>query len=221
LIDTQTTAIAGAAGNGGGAPVTSSKTLGKDDFLKLLITQLKNQDPLNPLDQNQFLAQTAQFASLEQLQTINKALEDLKATGSATSITQAAALLGRTVRAAGRDVQFDGVRAVPLPFAVDGPAAAVTVDVVDVAGNLVRRITTGPVAAGAQSADWDGRDSAGRGVTPGTYFYHVTAAGAAGASAPTATVASGVLTGLQAQGTRVLYRMGNGLVRPEDVVDVR
>lgn len=79
MIDTKTTTIAGAAGNGASASVTSTRILDKDDFLKLLITQLKNQDPFNPLDQNQFLAQTAQFASLEELQTMNKTLEELKA----------------------------------------------------------------------------------------------------------------------------------------------
>lgn len=58
--------------------------LGKDDFLKLMVTQLRNQDPLNPLDQNQFMAQTAQFSSLEQLVDMNKTLTDLSQTLGAT-----------------------------------------------------------------------------------------------------------------------------------------
>lgn len=216
MIDPQTTALAGASTSGATAPSAPGATLGKDDFLKLLITQLKNQDPLNPLDQNQFLAQTAQFASLEQLQAINKALVALAATGGTTGASQAAALLGRTARAAGGDVSFDGVHAAALPFVVEGPAPAVSVEVVDLNGSLVRRLATGPVEAGASAVSWDGRDGSGRTVTPGTYFYRVTAAGGA-----SATAAAGVVTGIETQGTSVLYRVGPRLVRPQDVVEIQ
>jgi flagellar basal-body rod modification protein FlgD len=222
LIDPLTTTVSGAPSSQGGAPAQPSRTtLGKDDFLRLLITQLRNQDPLNPLDQNQFLAQTAQFASLEQLQAISRELEALRGVAAGAALTNAAALLGRTVWASGRDVGFDGVSAVSLPFSVAGAAALVTVDVLDTSGTLVRRLMTGPVGAGAFAVDWDGRDGAGRVMTPGTYFYRVAAVGADGASSPVATATSGTLTGLHSQGTQVLYRMGDRLVRPEDIVEIR
>lgn len=219
MIDTKMIAIAGAAGVGGGAPVTSSKTLGKDDFLKLLITQLRNQDPLNPLDQNQFLAQTAQFASLEQLQAINGEIEAIRGAVSSSSLMQAATLLGRTVRVSGSDMRFDGVRPVSLPFALDAPAASVTVEVLDIDGNPIRRLTPGAREVGTYAVDWDGRDGGGRAMAAGTYFYRVAATGTDGAPV-IATAASGTLTGLQNYRTHVLYRMGDRLVWPGDVVEI-
>lgn len=77
-----TSQASGSATNG-----AKTNSLGKDDFLKLLVTQLENQDPLNPMDNTQFIAQMAQFSELEQMQNVNKTL----------LITQAASLIGRDV----------------------------------------------------------------------------------------------------------------------------
>jgi len=93
MIDSQSVRSAGAPAAGPESTVqVPGKTLGKDDFLRLLVTQLQNQNPLNPLDQNQFLSQTAQFTALEELQNIGKALEEMKQSGSVSSLAQAAAL---------------------------------------------------------------------------------------------------------------------------------
>jgi flagellar basal-body rod modification protein FlgD len=203
------------------SPRLTTKTLGKDDFLKLLITQLRNQDPLNPLDQNQFLAQTAQFTSLEHLQNISAGLEELKALGSGSEFTQAAGLLGRTVAVSGRDVDFDGRTPTPLVFTLTGGATRVDIDVLDGQGRVVRQLTTGSAPAGTSAVTWDGLDASGSRLSAGTYFYRVSASGGAGGSAPVAMAAEGVVTGVRSDGGRLLYEMGTLTVRQEDILSVR
>jgi flagellar basal-body rod modification protein FlgD len=197
------------------------QTLGKDDFLKLLITQLRNQDPLNPLDQNQFLAQTAQFTSLEHLQNIAGGIEGLSAVTAGAALTQGAALLGRTARVSARDFAYDGATPIALPFALDARAAQVALDVQDASGATVRRLSTGVVDAGASSVTWDGLDGSGRPMAAGTYTYRVSALGDGGGAGPRAVVAEGVVDGLELRGTSVVYRLGTLAVRQDAIVDVR
>jgi flagellar basal-body rod modification protein FlgD len=222
MTDTQGVTLAGAAVAGSdSAPQVASQTLGKDDFLKLLVTQLRNQDPLNPLDQNQFLAQTAQFSALEQLQNINKALADLKAVSASSSLAQAAALLGKTVTVAGRDFTFEGSGPATLPFRLEGSGAQVQIQVLDQQGNLLRTLNTNAVQPGDYAASWDGLGSAGRTLAAGTYYYRVAALTGSGAAGAMASVGQGPLTGFEVRGGALLYQLGGALIRPEDVTDVQ
>jgi flagellar basal-body rod modification protein FlgD len=189
-------------------------TLDKNDFLKLLITQLRHQDPLNPLDQNEFLAQTAQFTSLEQLQNIGGELAGLKSLAAGAGFAQNAALLGKTVSASGRDFVLGDGGAL-LPFTLDRPAA-LEVEILDTQGAVVRRLVAGAREAGAQVVEWDGRDNSGRTLTPGTYHFRVLADGGAQALA-----VQGTLTGLSPAGGQMLYRIGDAVVRQDDLIDVR
>jgi flagellar basal-body rod modification protein FlgD len=208
------------APSSGGASSAGSNALGKDAFLKLLITQLRYQDPLNPLDQNQFLSQTAQFNSLEQLQSINKELASLSEARTQPDLGQAASLLGKTVQIADRDFQFAGASAPGLSFNLDGRATNVQITIFDEQGSAVRTLSTGGLDAGAHSVDWDGLDDSGQLMMPGTYTYRVVAAGTTDASAPTAWVDQGTVTGLRSQGGQVLYQVGNALVTQDDIVSV-
>jgi flagellar basal-body rod modification protein FlgD len=208
-----------AAQSSGSGTQNPGAILKNDDFLRLLITQLKNQDPPNPLDQNEFLGHTTQFTSLEQLQSINRGLAELKNAAAGASMAQAATLLGKTARVSGRDFQFDGVRPAALGFMLEAPAGDVAVEVVDQQGSVLRRLTTGPLDAGAHTVQWDGLDGDGRQVAAGGYFYRVSSASAAAGSPP--LVLEGELTGFERRGADFLYRIGTALVRPEDVLRVR
>ena len=213
-MTTVNTALAPSVKASGAAPTTSGPSLGKQDFLKLLITQLRYQDPLNPLDQNQFLAQTAQFTSLESLQNIDRGLASLQTTMAGSALTQAANLLGKTALAAGADFAFDG-RQAALPFAVDGDASLVTVDVLDAGGAVIRTFAGGQVAEGAHTIAWDGLDGSGRSVARGTYHYRVSAQGAR------ARAAAGLISGVHADGAQLTYLIGDVAVHQDDLVDVR
>lgn len=204
------------------APATvAGKTLGMNDFLRLLVTQLQNQDPLNPLDQNQFLSQTAQFTSVEQLQQINQALADLKTSTTSSGMTQAASLLGKTVTVVGQDFVYDGSNPPDLPFTVQGRAGQVQVQINDGQGRLVRTLNVAAGASGDYAARWNGQDSAGQPIAPGTYHYRVAIAPGAGSPDAAAAVGQGLLTGFDMRGGVLRYQVGGALVRPDDVAAVQ
>jgi flagellar basal-body rod modification protein FlgD len=219
MVTTSSVATASSAAATAAPPLGT--TLGKNDFLKLLITQLQNQDPLNPLDQNQFLSQTAQFSSLEQLQNVNAGLGDLKTAMAGSSFAQAAVLLGHTVMTSTSSAVFSGIKPVSLPFAVDSQASLVNVDVIGTDGSVIRRLSAANVPAGASAVSWDGLDAQGHAATAGTYTYRVSAAGVAGGVQPIAAAAQGVVAGLTSVGSQLMYRVGGLLVNQSDIVDAR
>ena len=208
MIQSLTSATASRAG-----AASSGAALGKDDFLKLLITQLRNQDPLNPLDQNQFLAQTAQFTSLEDLQNIGSQLAEMRALAQGEAFAQGAALLGKRAIAAGRDVALDAAGA-ELTFAAQRPGS-VQLDILDAQNTVVRQLRTGALQPGGQIVTWDGRDADGTALTPGTYHYRVTSADGA---LPVA--AQGTLTGMTPGKGGVVYNLGDAIVRADDLITV-
>jgi flagellar basal-body rod modification protein FlgD len=193
---------------------SAGAALGKDDFLKLLITQLRYQEPLNPLDQNQFMTQTAQFSSLESLQNIDRGLASLQSTMGGSALMQAATLLGKTAVASGADFAFDG-GGTSLPFALDADASAVSVQLVDANGTVVQTLESGPLSAGGHAITWDGADSSGTPMSPGTYHYRVSAQGAHAAAA------AGSIDGIHTDGGTLTYLIGGATVRQDDLVDVR
>ena len=188
-------------------------TLGKQDFLKLLITQLRNQDPLNPLDQNEFLSQTAQFTSLENLQNISAELAEMKELSRGNSLAQGASLLGKSAIAVGRDVTL-GLSPVELPFLME-TIGSVRIDIMDADNTVMRQLTSDTLPTGGQSLTWDGRDSAGQQVSPGVYHYRVVPQGGA-----IAVAAAGTLTGMTPSGNTVVYHLGDAVVRAEDLITV-
>ena len=204
-------------------PVTSSPTaptaqpggptLGKQDFLKLLITQLRNQDPLNPLDQNQFLAQTAQFTSLENLQNISSQLAEMKALAQGQSLTQGASLLGKTATASGRDVTLTTSGAT-LDFTAVTPGT-IQFEILDAQNTVVRRLSTAVDTPGEYEVAWDGFDGAGQSLSPGTYHYRVVPLGGA-----VAVAAQGTLAGMTPTANGVVYQLGDAIVRADDLITV-
>jgi flagellar basal-body rod modification protein FlgD len=197
----------------------STLGLSNDDFLRLLVTQLKYQDPLQPFDQNQLLAQTAQLTSIEQLQALNGKFTELKDSMLGSDLTRAAGLLGRTAAVAGAQFEHTGTP-VALPVTVLAPATEVMVDVFR-DGTLVRTIKTGPLPAGAQAVTWDGLDDFGRSATVGTYTYHVSPLVSLPSAAPTVLAAAAPVTGFERRGSDVLFNVGGLLVRLEDIVAVQ
>jgi flagellar basal-body rod modification protein FlgD len=151
------------------------KDLGKDDFLKLLVTQLQNQDPLQPMQNTEFVAQLAQFSSLEQLTNMNEQISLVQLAQLSTSNIQAAGLVGQEVTAEGDTFSYDGIGGEDLVFNLAKPAAGGEVTIYDEYGGRVQTIEFGPQEQGEVSLNWDGRTDSGTMAGAGRYRMEVKA----------------------------------------------
>jgi flagellar basal-body rod modification protein FlgD len=153
----------------------SQQTLGKDDFLNLLVTQLKAQDPLNPMEGTEFTAQLAQFTSLEQLYNVNTNLGNMQASQLALNNSEATSFIDRTVTAVGNSISLTQEGDSDIAFMLEADAQAVLVDVYSPGGELVQTIASPALVAGEQILSWDGNDGSGRRASSGEYYYEVRA----------------------------------------------
>ncbi len=169
--------------------------LGKEDFLTLLVTQLSNQDPLNPLEGQEFAAQLAQFSSVEALLNIETALElnteinGLLAQSMNSGV--AAGLIGKTVTAESDHLFVNGEGTIPVTFDLASPAASTSITIKNEAGLVVRTITTGGQERGMNTIDWDGTNDAGEQLPDGNYTFSVSATDLSGEAVRATTFTRG------------------------------
>ncbi len=132
-------------------PTTAKDELGKEEFLKLFLSQLKAQDPLKPMDSTDFTAQLAQFSSLEQLFNTNETLENLFELQGTQVELQASSLIGKNVLADGSAVSIKEVGGgTDLNYLMEGDAVSVDVSIYDASGDLVKTISSAAQGAGRQ-----------------------------------------------------------------------
>jgi flagellar basal-body rod modification protein FlgD len=189
----------GSVSTGSGAATASTagtKALGKDDFLKLLLAQMQNQDPLNPMDNSQMVAQLAQFSTLEQMQGVNDRLDTLALAQASANQTQASMLVGKSVSYKTSQLTHTSGAPTPISAQLQGSASAITAVISDASGNKVRTLNFGAQAAGVFSGTWDGRDQAGNELPSGAFTVTMTAVNDAGNQVPIATQSSGNVTGV-------------------------
>lgn len=156
-------------------------------FLKLLVTQLNNQDPLNPMENAQLTSQLAQMSTVTGIEKMNATLKDLLAQSNSGRMLQAASLVDRAVLAPGdRLVVGDGFSA----FAVELPASAASVKAVitNAAGTPVRTIDMGALPAGLHTQPWSGEDDTGQPLPAGQYRIQLAAANGSAAVPATSLV---------------------------------
>lgn len=142
--------------------------LGQEDFLKLMTTQLANQDPFKPMESGEFMTQIAQFGSVQGIQDLQKSFDTFASSMVSNQSLQTASLVGRNVLA---PTSYGALDANGLAGAVELPANAsdVVVSVYDNAGQLVKRLSLGAKEAGLQNYRWDGTADNGAAMQPGIY----------------------------------------------------
>ena len=183
------TGISGATAGSSSSYEVGGK-LGKDEFLKLLVTQLQHQDPLDPMDSHEFISQLAQFSSLEQLQNINDKLDDLTA-----KLSNAADLIGHEVEASGTIINVEDGAPDEITFDLASDASAVFVSILDADGVCVRTMQVGPLSEGRQSLTWDGTDDNGDAVSDGKYTVDIQALDTEGDTVEATSLIRGEVTG--------------------------
>jgi flagellar basal-body rod modification protein FlgD len=150
--------------------------LGSDVFLRLLVTQLQSQDPTNPVQNEDFVAQLAQFTTLEQATNTNDLLEQLIGQDSQRTQLDLVNLIGRTVVTEGDTVSLGKDDQPTLAYALSGNASRVNIEVLGPNKEVIRTLSsTAPETPGAHQVQWDGLNESGDRVTEGVYQFRVKA----------------------------------------------
>ena len=158
---------------------SGNNTLGEEDFLALLVAQLENQDPLEPQDNTEFIAQLAQFSSLEAQTSTNDKLDELIAAQGSSEQTAAFSLLGQKVIVAADSFYLQG-DSVDLGFSLDQSASTANLNVVDEEGATVASFTLVDLQEGYNFVNWDGTDSSGNQLVNGIYRMEIEVNSSAG-----------------------------------------
>ncbi len=140
----------------------------QDRFLKLLVTQMKNQDPLNPMDNAQVTSQMAQLSTVSGIDKLNQTLEALSSSMISSQSLQASSMIGRIVLAPGNKIELkggQGAAGVDLKQSADN----LNVHIKDASGNVVRNLKLGGQQAGVVAIQWDGKNDAGMDLPEGSY----------------------------------------------------
>ena len=195
-----TTQYAAQQATAAAAATSSTAAMGQGAFLTLFTTQLQNQDPTDPVQNQDFVAQLAQFSQLESLQSMQTSMDNLVTSMSSDRLLGAASLMGKSVSVPnGPVVVSNGTvsqGSINLPAGADG----VQLQVVDSSGNAVRTMIMGAQPPGNMTLTWDGNDDSGNPVPDGNYRFVATANSNGKTSTPTVSTFAQV-TGVSSAGT--------------------
>ena len=189
-----------------------------DTFLQLLTTQLKNQNPLDPLDTNQFTQQLVEFSGVEQQLKTNDFLSSLVQANANTTNSNAVNYIGKTVTASGVRSELVNNQA-QWNFSVSDQSM-VTVNIKDANGNTVYT-EQGNMQAGSGTFTWDGKDNAGNSQPAGTYSISMQAVTPEGKSINVSTETTGTVTGVDFTGSEPVLLVGNTRLNLSGVTSVR
>jgi flagellar basal-body rod modification protein FlgD len=188
----------------------AKKIMGKEDFLLLLVTELKNQDPLNPLDSKETVAQLAQFSELEAILNMSSSLEGVGTMQKSLLYSQAASLVGKHVSGTEDKVKIAKKGDTPTIKFELKKDAKITVNIYNKDGDLIRTIDAGEKPKGQNEVIWNGKDDNYIYVDPGEYKYEITATYADGSTEDIQTVKKGIVKNVEFKGSDVILVLENG-----------
>ena len=213
-----------------GSPETKDKTttlrdyqinrdMGKETFLKLLVTQLEHQDPLSPMDNTEFLAQLAQFSMLEGINNLGDEFRSVSKGIDALNNYTASSLVGRQVKVEGSGFEYKG-SPVRLAYRLDEDAASVSVTVRDSLGKPVKSFTPSSTSKGEYEVVWDGKDELGRAMPQGMYQLEVSASDSKGNTRSATTYIMEQIRGIRLDGGKVYVSVGGMTLPLEDIKEI-
>lgn len=193
----------------------ANSTLDKTAFLKLLIEQLKHQDPLKPQDDTQFIAQLAQFSSLEQSMQTNSALGSMTSVLQGQSNAQTTALVGKVATLQGKTVTLNGSgTGASATFSLAAASSTTKATILDASGNTVRELDLGAKNAGITQFTWDGRNSTGNLQPAGSYSVTISATASSGGAVSVSQDLSGVVSSVSFDQGYPVLTLQNGVSAP-------
>jgi len=191
----------------------------QNNFMTMLVTQMKNQDPLNPMDNAQITSQLAQLSTVTGINQLNTSVNTLTSSFQTSQNLQAAGMIGHTVLAPGNGISLTSGKAiygVSLPMNAD----AVSVQVTNSSGQVVRTINVGALSQGNNNLSWDGKTDSGATAPDGSYTFSV-AASSAGKKIATTSLEFGSVSSVSATSSGVKLNLANlGQVNMSDVIQI-
>lgn len=181
----------------GGQGVGGADTdLDRDAFMRLLVTQIRNQDPMDPMDTREMMTQLTQLTSVEHLIGIEDRLATLQVGTASIANSQVAGFVGKTVMADTSNLRVEEAGPIPGAFELEGRAEEVMVTIRDAEGRVVRTMELGPQAPGSRTYEWDGMNDSGERVAEGRYRVEISATSESGAPVTAHTQVRGTVTGV-------------------------
>ncbi len=178
--------------------VNTNKNLDKNAFLTLLVTQMQNQDPLNPTEDKEFLAQLAQFTSLEQLTNLNTSMDKMVEVTNRGQLFSAVSYIGKYVSAPGNTVKLEDTgTASTVYYATDAPTTGGHINIFDTDGNIVYTEVLQPKTSGTYTFEWNGKDSDGNKMPAGYYGVSIGLEDSDGKSVLATTAIDGKVSGVE------------------------
>lgn len=200
---------------------TSKQKLAEDldQFLNLLVTQLKHQDPLDPMDPNEFTSQLVQFASVEQQIQGNEHLENMLALQQTSLLGTAVGYIGTQVEVTGNKVPLEN-GAARADYELPSRSESTTINVTDSTGKVVF-FTSGDTQPGKHSFEWDGKDNFGFPLSDDIYTVTVSALDSDGDAVNVAQTITGTVTGVSIENGVATLDLGGAEYKVDDVLSVR
>jgi flagellar basal-body rod modification protein FlgD len=200
--------------------LTKSDDLDKQAFLELLTTQLKYQDPMNPMENTEFVAQLAQFSSLEQLWNVNSTLQTNSQLTQAMHNSMISSLIGKEIYACSDYLDLQDGKPAQFSYNMDETAEASLI-VYDEDGNVVNRIDLGAQEAGMHDGEWDGTNMSGEQMSPGSYIFRVTAKTGESEETAVDTFLKGVVSAVHFADGKATLMVGNAPIYLSDVLEIK
>lgn len=199
---------------------TGPKELGQGDFLQLLVTQLKNQDPLKPTDNTEFVAQLAQFSQLDQSAKQAKLLQQSLDAQTASLQYTLLPMLGRSISLDSPLIQL-GEGPASISYALEKNAATVRINMLDQQGQVIRTLDYRDRPAGQNLSEWDGKNQNGTFMPAGIYRYMLSATDSQGASVIAQSRGQLTVSGIRMEEGKAKLVAGDLSIDPSTVVELR
>jgi flagellar basal-body rod modification protein FlgD len=201
----------------------SNSEMGQQEFLQLLVAQMRNQDPINPLDSKEFAAQLAQFNSVEQLISVNNGLSTLQGSQEMMSASltnsMAASMTGKHVKALSSEVYLTPGGQSNIQYKLNNSASEVEIVIRNESGSEVRREKLSGVAGGENQWSWDGRNDSGDRMADGNYYVEIQASNE-GSKVDALTYVEGTVGKVRYTGSGVFLHVNGVNVSIGDVEEV-
>ncbi|MEY4578616.1 MAG: hypothetical protein RL701_3319 [Pseudomonadota bacterium] len=208
------------AASAAAVPANPKGDLSEEAFMKLLVAELKQQDPMDPMQAREMVAQLASLTSVQKLTTIEDKLTLLHDGSVASTSMQSANLIGRTVTAQKSRLQLSGIGLPTGGYTLPSAADSVSVKVLNSEGKVVRTLELGAQKAGQQSFQWDGRSDGKARLSNGAYTFDVTAKNAQGTTVPASTQVSGLVSEVTFENGAAEVVVGGARVSLADVTQI-